>query len=171
MFEFVSKETWLKFNAEASDVKLETSKGIYPGNAIIRNEFTPTRSTSGSAGYDIRSPFSFTVSPGERVILPTGLKWNPKTYDNPNCVLQLYPRSSLGFKYGFTLLNTVGIIDADYYNNPDNEGHIMIGFTVRKEINIELGDKICQGIILPFMVSELAIPNKDRNGGIGSTGK
>lgn len=166
MFEFVSKETWLK-----TDVGFSTTEDNYPGND--KDKFTPVRSTPGSAGYDIRAPFSFKIFPNERVILPTGLKWNPKTCEAyPNFgVLQLYPRSSLGFKYGFTLLNTVGIIDADYYNNPVNEGHIMIGFTVNKEMNIEMGDKICQGIILPIILDDEIVPTVKREGGIGSTGK
>ena len=165
MFEFVSKDTWLKTN-----VDFYTSVDNYPGNNIIK--FAPVRSTPGSAGYDIRSPFDFTISPGDRVILPTGLKWNPRTCNSyPNCVLHLYPRSSLGFKYGFTLLNTVGIIDADYYDNPDNEGHIMIGFTVEKEMHINVGDKICQGLILPIILDDEILPTARRQGGIGSTGK
>jgi len=87
-----------------------------------------------------------------------------------NCVLQLYPRSSLGMKYGFSFLNTTPIIDADYYNNPNNEGHILIGFSCNKEFTIHKGDKICQGIIVPYLTYGEEISNT-RTGGIGSTGK
>lgn len=87
-----------------------------------------------------------------------------------NCVLQLYPRSSLGIKYGFTFLNTTPIIDADYYNNPGNEGHILLGFKCDKEILIHQGDKICQGIIVPYLTYGEEISDT-RSGGIGSTGK
>ena len=87
-----------------------------------------------------------------------------------NCVLQMYPRSSLGMKYGFRFLNTTPIIDADYYNNPGNEGHIFIGFRCSKEMEINVGDKICQGLIIPYLTYGEEIANT-RNGGIGSTGK
>lgn len=171
MFEFVSKKTWLDFNASTDDIKLTTTYENYPGDN--KNTFIPIRSTPGSAGYDFRSPFNFAIDPGEKVIFPTGLKWNPKTCEAYPIygVLQLYPRSSLGFKYGFTLLNTVGIIDADYYNNSDNEGHIMIGFTVNKRMKINVGDKICQGLILPIILDDEIVPTVKRQGGIGSTGK
>ena len=87
-----------------------------------------------------------------------------------NCVLQLYPRSSLGIKYGFTFLNTTPIIDADYYNNPGNEGHILLGFKCSTEFTIHKGDKICQGIIVPYLTYGEEISNT-RSGGIGSTGE
>ena len=90
------------------------------------------------------------------------------------------PKSGLGFKYGMTLANTIGIIDADYYNSESNdatnEGHIMVKIHVpsdsTKALVIEKGQKFCQGIFLQYGI---AIENKDelgtRNGGIGSTGK
>ena len=89
-----------------------------------------------------------------------------------NIVLELYPRSSLGFKYGFILLNTVGIIDADYYNNAQNEGHIILGFKIMKPMEIKRGDKICQGIIKPYLIMEdEEFPTGIRSGGTGSTGR
>lgn len=87
-----------------------------------------------------------------------------------NVVLQMYPRSSLGIKYGFTFSNTTPIIDADYYNNPDNEGHIYLGFTCLKEFKINKGDKICQAIMVPYLTFNDHV-DTERTGGIGSTGE
>ena len=77
----------------------------------------PCRATAGSAGYDFFSPKGYKIAAGETVKIPTGV-W--VKIEN-GWVLQIFPRSSLGFKYRLTLNNTVGIIDADYYN-ADNEG-------------------------------------------------
>lgn len=86
--------------------------------------------------------------------------------------LGLYPRSSLGFNYGFELLNTTGIIDADYFDNSDNEGHIIVAFKVRKPLQLNAGDKFCQGIIQPYAhVIDEVCANNERTGGMGSTGR
>lgn len=84
----------------------------------------PTRATSGSAGYDFSSPFHFTLEAGETIKVPTGIKCKI----DEGWVLQLYPRSGLGFKYRLQLNNTVGIIDSDYYGS-NNEGHIFAKIT------------------------------------------
>ena len=87
-----------------------------------------------------------------------------------NPILMLYPRSSLAFEYGFKLLNTTGVIDADYYNNETNQGNIIVGFTVDKPLELKRGDKFCQGVLLPFAYCLDEIPvNTGRSGGIGST--
>lgn len=87
-------------------------------------------------------------------------------------VLLLLPRSSLAFNYGFRLLNTVGVIDSDYYNNKKNEGHIMVAFKVDKELTLKRGDKFCQGIIMPFAFNSNDgedVVSTTRKGGMGST--
>lgn len=89
----------------------------------------------------------------------------------PPVFLALYPRSSLGFKYGFRLLNSTGIIDADYAYNESNEGHIMVGCITSKPLALEQGSKICQGIIQPYFVMEDDDATGNRTGGMGSTGK
>ena len=136
----------------------------------------PARATKHSAGYDFYSTEDFIVGPGESVVVNTGIKCEI----DPNWVLVLCPKSGLGFKYCMTLSNTIGIIDADYYNSESNdatnEGHIMVKIHVpsgsTKALVIEKGQKFCQGIFLQYGV---AIENEDelgtRNGGIGSTGK
>lgn len=128
----------------------------------------PKRSTKHSAGYDFEVLNDFTIKSKEIVKIPTGIKANM----NEDEVLMLFIRSSLGFKYNFRMCNQVGIIDSDYYNNPDNEGHIFICIQNEgnEEKSFKKGDKIVQGIFTKFLttLNEEEITNK-RNGGIGST--
>ena len=126
----------------------------------------PVRATAGSAGYDFYSPINITLKPGETAKIPTGIRCKI----DDGYVLQIYPRSSLGFKYQMCLLNTVGIIDSDYYN-ADNEGHIIVGIVNRgnKDIEIKKGDRFVQGIFYQYFLAEEEANNKERHGGFGST--
>ena len=88
-------------------------------------------------------------------------------------VLEIYPRSSIGFKKGLMLINTVGIIDSDYFSNPDNDGNIGFKFKnlTDKEVVIEAGTRILQGIFKKYLVVDDDDTDTERVGGIGSTGK
>ena len=135
----------------------------------------PRRSTGFSAGYDFYCPFDISVDYSPCIMIPTGIKM--QLVDS--CYLALYPRSSYGVKYGIGLCNTVGIIDADYYNNTANEGHIMVALTrghnmedTIANVTIKQGDKFVQGIINIYAKTIDDCPvSKIRTGGIGSTGK
>lgn len=145
-------------------------------NRFIRYEDIqlPRRGTKRAAGYDIICPIDLTIMPGQAEVIPTGIKVE---LDSDKW-LQVLPRSGIGFKTGLLLMNTVGVIDADYYNNDNNEGHIWVkvrhpssdpGWGV--PIEIKKGTAICQGIISPYFV----VDNEDdvettRTGGFGSTG-
>ena len=128
----------------------------------------PKRSTNNSAGYDFRVIEDFVINPNEIRKIPTGIKANMES----NEVLLLVVRSSLGAKYNLRLCNQVGIIDSDYYNNEDNEGHIFI---VIKNEGTEIkhfkkGDKIVQGIFINYLtVTNEEEINNPRQGGFGST--
>jgi dUTP pyrophosphatase len=80
-------------------------------------------------------------------------------------------RSSSPLKYWIILANSVGIIDADYYNNPDNEGHIYFQVINLTPFPIQLhkGDIIGQGIIHKYEVTEDDVASGERKGGFGST--
>lgn len=134
----------------------------------LENIKLPERSTMGSAGYDFVSPIDFTLEPGESIKIATGIR----CYIDSDYVLMVVPRSSIGFKYGVQLVNTVGVIDSDYFGSA-NEGHIMLKFVNRgdKTFNVEAGDKIAQGIFLPFGITYADDVRERRNGGIGSTGR
>lgn len=130
----------------------------------------PKRATSKSAGYDFYTPVDFSLQPGETVKIPTGIR--VKMEDD--FVLKLYPRSGLGFKYRLQLNNTVGIIDADYYDS-DNEGHIFAKITNdSKEDRVVVvtgGQGFMQGIFLEYGITMDDDVTEVRNGGFGSTTK
>lgn len=130
----------------------------------------PKRATTGSAGYDIYAPYSFSLKPGETIKIPTGIRVKMEE----EWVLCLYPRSGLGFKYRLQLNNTVGIIDSDYYFS-DNEGHIFIKLTndsnENKELVVEKGTGMVQGIFMEYGTTVDDDSSEIRNGGFGSTTK
>ena len=80
-------------------------------------------------------------------------------------------RSSCPLKYWLILANGVGIIDSDYYNNPDNEGHIFFQIINLSPFDIVLqkGEIIGQGIIKKYETTENDNANGKREGGFGST--
>lgn len=130
----------------------------------------PKRSTKKSAGYDIKSMEHGIIKPGEARNFKTGLK----VCMNDDEVLYIYSRSSYAYKYNVCLMNNVGVIDSDYYNNPDNEGHFQIRLVNfgDKDLEINIGDRIGQGVFMKY----LTIDNEEeitsvRTSGIGSTGK
>lgn len=102
-------------------------------------------------------------------LVPTGVKCKLE----PDTYLELSVRSSCPLKYWLILANSVGIIDADYYNNPDNEGHIYFQMINLSPYDIQLkkGDIIGQGIIKPYLITEDDNASGDRTGGFGSTSK
>ena len=128
----------------------------------------PKRSTVGSAGYDFFSPISFTLTPGETIKIPTGVR---VAIDN-GWFLMCAPRSGQGFKYFARLANTIGVVDSDYYFS-DNEGHIFVKIRNEGEKNMEVkqGEAFCQGIFLPFGITHDDNTDGVRNGGFGSTDK
>lgn len=130
----------------------------------------PERATAGSAGYDFFTPVFFTLKPGETIKIPTGIR----AEINEGWVLNIYPRSGLGFKYRLQLNNTVGIIDSDYFFS-DNEGHIQIKLTndskEGKILSLEEGQAFCQGVFTEYGITFDDDATDKRNGGFGSTGK
>ena len=128
----------------------------------------PKRSTAASAGYDFQMPFTITIHPGQTIVIPTGIK---AKLDSDK-VLMIAPRSSIGIKKHLKLANTQAYIDADYYNNISNEGHILIALTSENDDNVtlEYKDKIAQGIIIQYFTTDDDDCTDVRTGGIGSTG-
>lgn len=135
--------------------------------SYAKEAYIPERKTKNSAGYDFISPVDVTIEPGEDYVVTT----NVKAYMEPNNVLLLLPRSSYGFKYHMSLSNSVGVIDADYADNPDNEGNIMIKVYNggNKPLELKKGQAFAQGIFVSFLTTDDDSANKQRTGGIGST--
>lgn len=131
------------------------------------NVILPERKTENAAGYDISSLYDYCIRPGKVVMIETGLK----AYMEPDEVLQIYPRSSLYVKKGLTLTNNVGIIDADYYENPDNDGHIILSVKNISDriVNVKSGERLAQGIFMKFLVTDDDVKGGKRVGGFGST--
>ena len=159
-FEKISLDQWHKDYGDDS---------MGEGDKTFEGIPMPKRSSVGSAGYDIHTPYGFTLKPGEEVKVPTGLKCRM----DDGWFLMAVPRSGLGFKYYTRLANTVGIIDASYYNNIDNEGHMFVKLRNEgtKDLVVEKYDRICQMIFVPYGITEDDDVNTERIGGFGSSGK
>ena len=138
--------------------------------AVYEKISLPRRATAGSAGYDFYSPVTWSLSPSETILVPTGIRCRMRE----DYALFLFPRSGLGFKYRLQLNNTVGIVDSDYYRS-DNEGHIMIKLTndskEGKTVLLEEGAAFAQGVFLSYGITEDDAVDTLRNGGFGSTGR
>lgn len=164
-FEKVSLNQFIKdFKDSFNNLKEQEIIDIY--NQII----LPKRATKGSAGYDFYTPINISLKPNETIKIPTGIR--VKIEDG--WFLAIFPRSGLGFKYRLQLNNTVGIIDADYYN-ANNEGHIMIKMTnatnENKIVEVNALQGFAQGIFMPFGITIDDEANESRTGGFGSTTK
>lgn len=129
----------------------------------------PIRGTAKSAGYDMRTPIEIIIPPyGESKAIATDIK----AYMQDDEVLEIHVRSSLGFKKGLMLMNTTGIIDSDYYSNNDNDGniHFKLKNLTDKEVIIEKGERVIQGIFKKYLIADDdQCINNERGGGIGST--
>ena len=146
----------------------EIAKGFENSNINL-----PVRSTKNSAGYDVEAAEDCIIpafKPGQK---PTLVKTGIKAYMESDEVLILANRSSNPGKKGLILANSIGVIDSDYYGNPDNDGHIMFAFYNIKDEDIEIkkGDAIGQGIFQKFLVTDNDVSQGERTGGFGSTSK
>lgn len=140
----------------------EVKQPVHPSKTML-----PERATAKSGGHDFRIKETIEIHPGEVKTTWTDVK----VKINGRYTLDVYPRSSIGIKKRVILANTVGIIDADYYNNPDNDGNIGIALTNQgdKTIMLEAGERVAQGIFRRYYVTEDDAADGERVGGFGST--
>ena len=133
----------------------------------------PIRKTKYSAGYDIEAAEDTVIPSFKKGMAPTLIETGIKAYMQDDEFLALYNRSSNPKKKGLILANSVGIIDKDYYENPDNDGHIMFAFYNIKEedVVIKKGEAIGQGIFQKFFAIDNDSAEGERVGGFGSTSK
>lgn len=131
----------------------------------------PCRSTLHAGGYDFYAPYDFILKPGETIVVPTGYR----VHMNDDEIFNLFVRSGTGFKYNVRLSNQVGIVDADYFGNENNEGHMFVSFTNHGKKDWEnhaLVSKMAQGIFMPYYVTfDDNHSNNIRKYGFGSTDK
>ncbi len=146
----------------------EIAKGFENSNINL-----PVRKTKYSAGYDIEAAEDTVIPSFKKGMKPTLVKTGIKAYMGEDEVLILANRSSNPGKKGLILANSIGVIDSDYYGNPDNDGHIMFAFYNIKDEDIEIkkGDAIGQGIFQKFLITDNDVSQGQRTGGFGSTSK
>lgn len=133
----------------------------------IGEEYMPCRQTLHSAGYDFYCPVDLTCKKGflrrKVYTIDTGIRLEDKDLSESSVML-LFPRSSIGFKYGFRFMNTTGVIDSDYRDT------IKCSFTVDRRMKLKKGDRFMQGVIVSFeKIPDEIQPVKERTGGVGST--
>lgn len=130
----------------------------------------PARGTPYSACVDFYACEDVILRPGTiSNVIPTGVK----AYMNDDEGLLLYARSSMAKKHGLRMSNSVGVIDADFYNNIDNEGHITFLYDniTDKEVKIAKHSRIGQGMFTKVLpINNVEVLSDERVGGYGSTG-
>lgn len=136
------------------------------------NNFSlPVKGSKNAAGYDFINPEEVTIQPKEIKYVKTGIK----AMFPDNIALLLFNRSSNPKKKNLILINGVGVVDADYYNNEDNEGEIAFAFYNISAIplTIQKGEKLGQGMFVKYEdISDYNSENiNERKGGFGSTGE
>ena len=133
----------------------------------------PIRKTKYSAGYDVEAAEDTIIPAFKRGQKPTLVKTGLKAYMEDDEMLLLYNRSSNPGKKGLILANSVGVVDKDYYGNPDNDGHFMFSFfNVKDEdILIKKGEAIGQAIFQKYLITDDDAADGVRVGGFGSTTK
>ena len=133
----------------------------------------PVRKTKYSAGYDVEAAEDCTIPPYKFGQKPTLVKTGIKAYMPKDEYLMLCNRSSNPIKKGLVMANSIGIVDADYYGNPDNDGAFMYAFYnfFDHELQIKKGDVIGQAIFQKYYVTDTDDASEERVGGFGSTSK
>ena len=137
-FEKISYQQFIK------DVKIDEN---------LYNEYKlPSRDSSKTAGYDFYLLEDITLEPNAIVKIPTGVK----AFFEDDEVLFLIVRSSTGFKYNIRLVNQVGVVDSDYYNNESNEGHIFVKLQNESDetLKFKAGDALVQGVFMKYLVTD-----------------
>lgn len=146
--------------------QFEVAKGWEDKQIVL-----PKRETKFSAGYDLCAAEDTTIPPHHAdqkpTLVPTGLKARM----NDDEVLLIINRSSNPLKRGLVLPNSVGVIDKDYYGNPDNDGHFYVQLiNIKSEpYEIKKGDAVAQGIFIKYLTTDDDAATGDRLGGFGST--
>ena len=172
-FEKITREQWVKDMVNLYHLKHPTEANFKEINKLYDGIKLPKRATKYSAGYDFYVSGDTPLPSRGPAVIPTGIRWVCDKEEDRNKVLQIYPRSGIGFRTGVRLMNTVGIIDADYWEG-NNEGHIMVKLynPMNASFEVKDGEAIVQGVITEYHTcdDEEEIVEK-RTGGMGSTDK
>lgn len=133
----------------------------------------PVRKTKHSAAYDIEAAEDLVLPSFKKGMKPTLIPTGLKAYMQSDEVLLIVPRSSGPKKQGISFPHNVGVIDSDYYNNPDNEGHIFVQCINLKDedVVIKKGEAVAQAIFQKYLTVDDDEAEGIRTGGFGSTDK
>ena len=131
----------------------------------------PVRKTKHSAAYDIEAAEEVVLPSFQKGMKPTLIPTGLKAYMQSDEVLLIVPRSSGPKKQGISFPHNVGVIDSDYYNNPDNEGHIFVQCINLKDedVVIKKGEAVAQAIFQKYLTVDDDNAEGMRTGGFGST--
>ena len=132
----------------------------------------PVRKTKNSAGYDVEAASDIVIEPYKNGMKPTLIPTGLKAYCQDDEYYILVNRSS-GPKKGLVMANSIGIIDADYYGNESNDGHLYFQYWNfgDKPLEIKKGDVIGQVIFQKYLTVDDDNATGMRTGGFGSTNK
>ncbi len=153
---------------------MEKIRGFEIAKGFENHDITmPIRKTKFSAGYDVCAAEDCIIESFSFGQKPTLVKTGIKAYMPEDEYLMLCNRSSNPFKKGLVLANSVGIIDADFYGNPDNDGAFSYAFYnyFDKPLEIKKGDVIGQAIFCKYLIADNDDASGERVGGFGSTSK
>ena len=127
-------------------------KDVCDDKALYDSYKLPARASSKTAGYDFYLINDIEIKPGEIIKIPTGIK---AFYQDDECLL-IIVKSGTGFKYNIRLVNQIGLIDSDYYNNPDNEGHMFVKIQNHgdKTVSFKAGEAVAQGIFMKYLTTQ-----------------
>lgn len=123
----------------------------------------PERSTKNSAGYDFFVQEDVVCKSHEITLVKTGIK----SVFPADEMLLLFNRSSNPKKKGLIILNGVGVVDADYYGNPDNDGEIggLFYNMTNEDVILKAGEKMMQGIFVKYGIVDDDTAEGERTGG------
>jgi len=129
----------------------------------------PSYAKAGDAGADLATRIDFTIQPGERMLVPTGISIALPT----GYVALVHPRSGLAIKHGISMVNTPGTVDAGYRGELQV---ILINHDLTQPVSFKKGDRIAQLVIQKVeraqFVEVESLPGSERSAdGFGSTGK
>lgn len=133
----------------------------------------PIRKTANSAAYDLEAAEDIVLPSFEKGMKPTLIPTGLKSYMGSDEVLIIVPRSSSPKKQGISFPHSMGVIDSDYYENPDNDGHIFVQVINLKDedVVIKKGDTVAQAMFQKYLTVDNDNATGERLGGFGSTDK
>src|SRR5436190_19273099 len=135
---------------------------------IHRQAALPQYQSAGAAGFDLAASEDVVVGPGAVVLVPTGLVIEVP----PGHFLGVFARSSTPLKRGLLVANGVGVVDSDYCGPADEIKIQVLNFTAQP-VEIQAGDRLAQGLVLPFVRARWVEDDTSRDGinrgGFGST--